>query len=308
MKPKPPTIEEVIGTYMEDCRRRGLAKSTLYARRYILTKVEREVGLFKATPEQLADWMDREIKNSSKRTYMASLRAFYEWCVDNDATRTNPVRKMAKPRVKKRDPAPIDPDELTAALAIAKPVMKAWLLLAAAAGLRCVEIANLKVEDIHLKDEPAWIHVANSKGALERNVPVHIEVEKALVMLKWPAKGRLWRYSAQSISQRGNRLLAKSGTQSTMHKLRHYAATNYWQALNDAGTPDVLLLTDFLGHASPATSLIYTKRDQRKGARAMQHFTIGSAVVDVTAPAAALVPESGDESDDHLTTRVSSTG
>jgi integrase len=298
VKPKPPIPEEVIASYMEDCRRRGLAKSTQYARRYILTKVEREVGLFKATPEQLADWLDREIKNSSKATYMASLRAFYEWCVDHDTMTSNPVRKMSKPRVKKRDPAPIDPDELTRALEIAKPVMKAWLLLAAAAGLRCCEIANLKVEDIHLKDEPAWIHIANSKGALERNVPVHIEVEKALVVLKWPVKGRLWRYSAQSISERGNRLLAKAGSESTMHKLRHYAATNYWQALNDAGTPDVLLLTDFLGHASPATSMIYTRRDQRKGAKAMQHFVVGAPVVDVTASGSVLVAKSDDEPND----------
>ena len=61
-----------------------------------------------------------------------------------------------------------------------------------------------------------------------------------------------------------------------MHALRHYAATTYWAALNDAGTPDVLLLTDFLGHSSPTVSLVYTKRDQSKGIEAMKHFRVGS--------------------------------
>ena len=69
--------------------------------------------------------------------------------------------------------------------------------------------------------------------------------------------------------------LKKNGSVSTAHKLRHYAATTYWQALNDAGTPDLLLLTDFLGHSSPTTSMIYTRRDQAKGVAAMQHFKIG---------------------------------
>lgn len=281
MTPPPKDGAQLIALYLEDCTRRRLAPATRTAKRYILTKVESEVGLFAATPELLSRWLDREIKNTSKATYLAHIRAFYEWCIDHDAMTTDPVRKMDKVRYRRHHPAPIDPDELTRALDLAKPVMRCWLLLACAAGLRCTEIANLKVQDIHLNDDPAWIHVANSKGAEERNVPVHIEVERALLMVKWPSQGRLWRYSAASLSQRGNRFLAKTGTVSTMHKLRHYAATNYWRALNDAGTPDVLLLTDFLGHASPATSMIYTKRDQRKGAKAMAHFVIGSPVVDV---------------------------
>lgn len=289
----PPDADKLIADYLEDSRRRGLAKNTIWARKYVLNKVQRDVGLFGATPEALADWLDREIKNASKATYMAHLRSFYEWCIDHETMTTNPVRKMSRIKVRRYDPKPIDAGELTKALEGAKPMMKAWLLLAAAGGLRCSEIANLKVEDVHLKDDPAWLHVASSKGANERNIPIHIEVEKALVVLKWPAKGRIWRYSATSISQRGNRFLAKSGSKSTMHTLRHYAATNYWRALNDAGTPDLLLLTDFLGHSSPAVSMRYTKRDQSKGAKAMKHMVIG-----IEAPVAA--PGGEQRTDDDL--------
>ena len=248
----------------------------MWSRSHILAKVEREVGLFNQKPEVLADWLDRDIKMSSKATYVGTLKAFYEWCVDNGKMTTNPTRKMSKLRVPKGEPHPIDAAELRRAIDNADLEMKAWLLLAAAGGLRCCEIATLKVEDIHFED-PAWLHVAHAKGSKTRNIPLHPDIAQALKGLTMPAQGRIWpTLGAQSLSRRGSRYLKSVGSVSTMHALRHYAATTYWAALNDAGTPDVLLLTDFLGHSSPTVSLVYTKRDQSKGIEAMKHFRVGS--------------------------------
>jgi len=275
---KPPKATEPLDRYLEDCRRRGLAPTTIWAKTHVLRKVDKEVGLLGATPQKLANWLDREIAMSSKATYLANLRAFYEWCLDDGAIEKNPARKVSRMKVPKHDPAPIDAGELTHAINMADPLMKAWLLLGAGAGLRCCEIAALKVEDIHF-DDPPWLHVSAGKGAKERNVPLHHDVALALIKVKWPTKnsGRLWpSHGASSISRMVNFHLKKNGSTSTAHKLRAYAATTYWQALNDAGTPDVLLLTDFLGHANPATSLIYTRRNQAKGVAAMQHFKIGA--------------------------------
>lgn len=262
--------------YLEDCRRRGLATTTLWAKSHVLGKLDREIGLMKATPSTLSDWLDRDIAMSSKSTYLATIRAFYEWCVDEGLRDSNPARRVSRMKVPKRDPAPIDAGELTRAIECAPPMMKAWLLLAAAGGLRCCEIAALKAEDIHFDDAP-WLHVSAGKGAKERNVPLHPDVADALRGLKCPSSGRLWpSHGASSVSRMGNYFLRSQGSRSAMHKLRAYAATNYWRALNDAGTPDLLLLTDFLGHSSPTTSMIYTRRDQSKGIAAMAHFKIGA--------------------------------
>lgn len=265
-----------LAAYLEDCRRRGLSKATMWSRSHSLEKFDREVGLMTATTEQIATWLDRNIAMSSKGTYIGTLRAFYEWALDNEHLEVNPTRKLSKLRVPKGEPHPIDAAELTRAISGANPEMKVWLLLAAAGGLRCVEIANLNVEDIHL-EEPQWLHIGSGKGSKTRNIPLHPDIAQALKVLVWPSQGRLFPdLTPQSLSQRGSRYLKSVGSVSTMHKLRHYAATTYWAALNDAGTPDVLLLTDFLGHSSPSTSLIYTRRDQSKGMEAMKHFRVGS--------------------------------
>ena len=271
-----PQERKLLDKYLLDCERRGLSPRTMWSRRHILAKVHNEVGLFHATPDTLGDWLDRDLKMSSKATYMANLRAFYEWCVDNDKMDANPVRKMSKLRVPKGEPHPITPEDLKKALVNAEPEMRAWLLLGAAGGLRCVEMAGLLVEDIHF-EEPAWLHIRSGKGSKTRNIPLHPDLSQALKGLKMPSQGRVFpRVNAQIVSQRINRYLDSLEIDSTAHKLRHYAATTYWKALGDSGNADILLLTDFLGHSSPSTSLIYTRRDQAKGMAAMAHFEVGS--------------------------------
>jgi len=245
----------------------------MWSRSHVLKKFDKEVGLEGATTDQIAEWLDRDLAMSSKSTYTAQLRAFYEWCVDNEHLEVNPTRKLSKLRVPKGEPKPIPANELKVSLESADPQMKVWLLLAAAGGLRCVEIAGLRAEDIHADE--GWLHIRSGKGNKTRNVPLHPSIAEALKGLKIAAEGPVFPgVSAQIVSQRGNRYLKSTGTKSTMHKLRHYAATTYWKALSDAGTPDVLLLTDFLGHSSPSTSLIYTRRDQSKGMEAMKHFEV----------------------------------
>jgi integrase len=270
-------MPDPLTRYLKDCERRGLAKTTLWAKSHVLKKVDDEVGLLTATSDQLTAWLDRDLNMSSKSTYLATLRAFYEWCVDDGVLDSNPARKVSRMKVPKHDPKPIDAKELTHAIRMAEPLMKAWLLLGAASGLRCCEIAALKVEDVH-HDNPPWLHVSAGKGAKERNVPLHPDVADALLACPQPegGSGQMWpTQSAESVSRLINRFLRAHGSVSTAHKLRHYAATNYWKALNDAGTPDILLLTDFLGHSSPSVSMIYTRRDQAKGVAAMKYFVVG---------------------------------
>ena len=271
------TSTELIGAYLEDCRRRNLAKTTLWARSHILAKVDLEVGLFKATPAQLAEWLTGDLQASSQAAYLAVIQNFYKWCTDRGELVTNPSAQVARPKVPVKEPAPISGDDLAKALEAADVTMKAWLMLACAAGLRCCEIAMVARQDVHL-ERPQWLHVVHGKGSRERNVPLHPFVVDALLDL--PAMSRMGRLfptkNAQSISQHINRHLHSLGITSSAHKLRHYAATEYWRALNEAGTPDVLTLMDFLGHSSPTVSMRYTKRDQAKGHVAMEHFAVGS--------------------------------
>ena len=265
----------LIERYIEDCKRRNLSVNTIWARSHLLKKVQREVGLFDATPEQLGAWLDRELEPSSKATYLATLRHFYEWAAENGGQPGNPARRVAVPRQASREPQPISVEDLRRAIEAGDAKMRAWLLLGAAAGLRCCEIAMVWREDVHL-EQPPWLFVRAGKGAKERNVPMHPLVAEALTELPTMTRmGRLFPTAgARSVSEAINRHLRSVGSQASAHKLRHYAATEYWKALNEAGTPDLLTLMDFLGHSNPETSMRYTKRDQSKGVRAMAHMEV----------------------------------
>ena len=73
--------------------------------------------------------------------------------------------------------------------------------------------------------------MAHAKGSKTRNIPLHPDIAQALKVLVWPSQGRLFPdLTPQSLSQRGSRYLKSVGSVSTMHKLRHYAATTYWAA------------------------------------------------------------------------------
>lgn len=275
--------QEKLKDYLEDCQKRGNSLSTLISKRQVLSRVEREIGLFVAKPEDVEAFL-KDKAPATQQTYLAHIQDFYRWIVESDPKRSNPASKVYAPRVQRKDPMPINPKDLDKALETAKPVMRAWLLLGAAAGLRCLEIAQLKPRDIHLDDlENPYLHIPSGKGGKSRNVPLHLEVVKALIVLQWPIRGKMWpNLTAHSLSCRINYHLKAVGSPATAHKLRHYAATNYWRALVESGYPDLLLLTDFLGHSSPVVSMIYTRTDHRRGNAAMKHMKIGHKAQEFT--------------------------
>ncbi len=94
-----------------------------------------------------------------------------------------------RPKLPRHLPRPIGTDDLNRALLAADPRMRAWLTLAAYAGLRCVEIAGLRAEDVHLDREPPVLHLVKTKGAKERIVPLGPLVSAALRGYGLPLSG-----------------------------------------------------------------------------------------------------------------------
>jgi integrase len=274
--------QDKIHQYVEYCRQRGQSLTTLTAKHMVLSKIDRECGLFQAKPHDIQDWLDRDLQPVTAQVYLNHIRSFYAWILETEGL-PNPAARLKTPKVQRKDPQPINPKDLDLALETASARMRAWLLLGAAAGLRCLEIAQLKPRDIHLEDlDNPWLHIPAGKGGKSRKIPLHLEVVKALIVLPWPIKGKMWpTLTASSISYRINYHLRRCNSPATAHKLRHYAATNYWAALCEAGTPDILVLTDFLGHSSPVTSMIYTKPNAQKGAAAMKHMKVGQRAQEI---------------------------
>jgi site-specific recombinase XerD len=135
------------------------------------------------------------------------------------------------------------------------------LTLIYSAGLRSMEVVNLKLSDIDF--ERKTIHIRQSKYKKDRIVPLsdvmaiglrkYIEVEKPYVWL-FNGKEPDGRYSVKGLSWVLRESLKKTDiTKSvSLHSLRHSYATH----LLEQGV-NIVTLKELLGHADVSTTMIY---------------------------------------------------
>jgi integrase/recombinase XerD len=168
-------------------------------------------------------------------------------------------------RASKRLPDVLTEAELRALLAVAEMDDRAYAVvsLMAYAGLRVSEVAKLRWQDI----EAGAIWVRLGKGRKDRVVPAHPRVSEALERLRkrdilrshyvFPSP----RDPSKPITTRAlqyciERLCRQAGIprrKAHPHTLRHTMATRLLRA-----THDIRLVQKALGHASIATTQIYT--------------------------------------------------
>ena len=210
---------------------------------------------------------------------MAELRSFGEFLVLEDAWESNSFRLVSAPRIPKRLPRYLTVAEVEALLAVPDTATprglrdRAIIEVLYGAGLRVSELAGLDVVDVDLVQ--AQVRVMG-KGAKERiGLLGRLAVQAVRVYLGqgWPklvgkqSTGALW------LNHRGGRLtvrgvaliLSKAGEQAGVrtpvspHVLRHSFATH----LLDGGA-DLRVVQELLGHASLATTQIYTHVSQSR--------------------------------------------
>ncbi len=169
-------------------------------------------------------------------------------------------------KVPKTLPKPVAHEHIVEALAHGDVKERMVLTLLYTLGLRLSELHSLKLEQIGRE----WVRV-RGKGDKVRDIPM---IEAALTAVEAYKKachpgsflcecdGK--RLSENSLRYLVNRAFRRIGLNVTPHQLRHAYAT---ELLNhDARIADV---SELLGHASMATTQIYTKLG---GALKMQHY------------------------------------
>lgn len=161
------------------------------------------------------------------------------------------ARRPAKPKYRAR---PAGTDELLVVLEQAREPMRSWAMLAAYAGLRCVEIARLSGRDL-VPDADGWVlRIPEGKGSKPGSVPAHPLV---VDLLRDAAPGRVWpTMNAQKVSQRGNAEMRRIGVRCRMHELRHAFATELYRQ-----TRDVLTVQHALRHEQLETTARYIMFD-----------------------------------------------
>lgn len=191
------------------------------------------------------------------------------WAEREDLTTHDPTLKIVRPKMRRSLPRPADTGELRAALEVADPQRRCWVLLAAYMGLRCQEIAGVRREDI-LEGE-GILRVVKGKGGYERLVPLHPEVMAALVALPMPRVGWVFirprggPWPAWALSENFNGFLRGAGVNATAHQLRHRFATSLY-----AHGRDIRMVQEMLGHANLSTTAVYTAFDTDSAGEAIR--------------------------------------
>lgn len=203
---------------------------------------------------------------------LAALRAYYRHLLDGHGLLADPTAGIAAPKSPRRLPATLDVDHLARLLDFAAedPLAhrdRALFELLYSSGLRLAEVVALDRTDLDLADASARV---TGKGNKTRVVPVGRRAHAALV--DWlalrqtlPGDGpalfvsrRGGRLSARAVQQRLRHWADRQGIDRRVypHLLRHSCASHL---LESSG--DLRAVQELLGHASLATTQVYTHVD-----------------------------------------------
>lgn len=266
---------------------RGLSEHT--QRAYLgdlnsLMSYARDRGITDLSGLQLGDlrsWLAHQSENGAARSTLArraaSARAFLRWATRAGVIDADPSLRLVAPHRLKSLPGVLRQDEVNAVLDVAAVAAddqdamhlrdRAMLELLYATGIRVGELVGLDIDDVSFESNLVRVM---GKGAKERTVP--FGVPAATAMQGWLQLGRGQVVTTGSgpalfLGRRGGRVDPRQ-VRAAVHKLlqcvpgvpdigphglRHSAATHLLE-----GGADLRAVQEMLGHASLATTQIYT--------------------------------------------------
>jgi len=223
----------------------------------------------------LADQERRGLSRSTMARRSASARVFTEWAVERGILATDVAARLASPKREHRLPSVLTADQAVAVLDVAaeasdSPIGQrdvAILEVLYATGIRVGELVGLDVDDV---DRTRRTLRVLGKGGRERTVPFGLPAERALGA--WLDEGRGALLTAASgpaafLGARGGRIDPRT-VRAVVHRTvgaiegaadigphgwRHTSATHVLE-----GGADLRAVQEILGHASLATTQIYT--------------------------------------------------
>jgi integrase/recombinase XerD len=216
---------------------------------------------------------ERPYRASSVARTLSSVRSFHRFMVRDGVADRDPAGGVSQPKLPRSLPRPLTVEEVTRLLEAPDPATsvgirdRAILELLYGAGLRISELVGLDVDDVDL--DPGSVRVLG-KGGKEREVPLGRygrEAVEAYVTRTRPEFASAKSRGALFLNQRGGRLTRQScarllaahvatadiDRRVSLHTLRHSFATHLLE-----GGADVRVVQELLGHASVATTQIYT--------------------------------------------------
>ena len=251
---------------LEDMQLRGLAVRTQEA--YINAVFQLSKRLKKSpdqvNEEELRDYFlylknEKRVAESTFSIALCGIKFFYEQTLKKEWH----TLQFTRPDRKKKLPVVFSMEEVKRVLdCVHRFEYQVCLKTIYACGLRLLEGTRLRVKDIDSARQ--MLHVVAGKGGKDRSVPLpdhtlillrHLWVTHRHPEWMFPARNKLAAIDESAIQKAFKAALRASGVHkaASVHTLRHSYATH----LLEAGV-DLRIIQIYLGHASPATTAIYT--------------------------------------------------
>ncbi|MBW3595276.1 MAG: site-specific tyrosine recombinase XerD [Actinobacteria bacterium] len=271
---------------------KGLSPNTVAAYRRDLIVWQNYCALKKlkpkaVTPGDVTDYLDRlrsgkppaasPYSPSSVARMLVSLRALYRFLVNERHLDVDPTAKVGSPKRPRSIPKAIPVEDVEELLGLPADDLlgrrdRAVLELLYGTGLRISELVALDVDDVDLDGRVVLVRLG--KGSKSRRVPLGRAATKAVSAYVTQSRPQLAAKAKQAtargalfLNARGGRLsrqgcwkilkgyarMAGLEDEVSPHTLRHSFATH----MLDGGA-DIRVVQELLGHASLATTQVYT--------------------------------------------------
>jgi integrase/recombinase XerD len=260
-----------IAAYRRDLARYvdGLRRAGVHDARDV---TDRHVSAHIATISASRYGDGKTYRASSVVRALSSIRAFHRFLVREGELERDPTAGVVRPKLPTRLPRPLSVEDVMRLLAqpdgtAAGMRDRAVLETLYGGGLRISELVQLDVDDVDLEEGSVRVL---GKGGKEREVPLGryaCDAVSAYLTRVRPDLARPRSRSALFLNLRGGRLTRQgctlildkharaAGIEKTVspHVLRHSFATHLLE-----GGADVRVVQELLGHASVATTQVYT--------------------------------------------------
>lgn len=279
-------LTEAFARYLQtECH---LADNTVAAYRRDLTRFftwlcgRRIASLTVSDLTSYPGWLrEQKLASSSIGRHVASLKVFFQYLQLEGRLNDNQASLLSSPKLWQRIPTVLTPrqvDALLSAPIAGEPLWRrdrAILETLYATGCRVSELSTLRMADLQLDERYCTCH---GKGDKQRIVPLGKRAVAALAIYLQKERSRLSKRRDPPsaflfLSSRGSRLqrqrlwelikryatIAGVTSELSPHSLRHSFATHLL-----AGGADLRQVQELLGHASIATTQIYTHVDHSR--------------------------------------------
>jgi len=197
----------------------------------------------------------RDLSRRSIHAKLTAVRSFVRYLGDQEGL---PIRTIGTETIQTPQtlPKPIEEHAIAEVIAAATPEEELLIVMLYGLGLRISELASLRLEDI----DGAWIRI-HGKGNKTRQLPLIPYLQERIDRHRRTNAPREYLFekdqsplSAAQLRYRLSKLFRAHGFRATPHQLRHSFATHL--LAHGARIADV---SELLGHASMATTQIYTQ-------------------------------------------------